>query len=233
MPSLSGSLNGTLGMFTSYHLLTVTYQNMAQQGRQVRKRETERERQDAPPSLEPARLFLQTWSIPNDTRVPIDQLASIAAAQRFQAKHFPRLAPAPRRHEEVEILRALRDDLRRSLTDEGLAGLGDLNPWLARLPITVNLRSDDGLQNPLQYRYEGKQNVMAGALLALAVEALATGIWRRLKVCPDCQTVFYDRTKNQNRVWCGMYAHGPGGRACGSISKVRNWRDRQKAASRP
>jgi CGNR zinc finger len=73
---------------------------------------------------------------------------------------------------------------------------------------------------------------MAGAVLELVVEAVAAGIWRRLKICPDCQLVFYDRTKPQNRVWCGMSAHDPGGRACGSIAKVRSWRERRKAAER-
>src|ERR1700720_2989286 len=61
------------------------------------------------------------------------------------------------------------------------------------------------------------------------VEAIARSTWMRLKACPDCQWVFYDHTKNKNKVWCLMTASGPQGRSCGSISKVRSFRQRQKA----
>ena len=192
-----------------------------------------RERQDAPPRLEPVRLFLQTWSIPNDTRVPVDQISSLEDAKLFQARHLHQLAATAVssrvRKKELATLRALRDDLRASLEADEARGLEILQPWVERLPVTAGLSPDGPDPSPVHYRYRGTQDALAGAVLAQVVEAVAAGIWRRLKVCPDCRSVFYDRTKNHNRVWCGMFAHGPGGRACGSIAKVQNWRKRQKS----
>ena len=75
--------------------------------------------------------------------------------------------------------------------------------------MTVELRAEKTEGGSLGYRYRGSREQVAGAVLALVLEGIAAGTWRRLKVCPDCQTVFYDRTKPQNRVWCGMFAHGP------------------------
>jgi predicted RNA-binding Zn ribbon-like protein len=42
--------------------------------------------------------------------------------------------------------------------------------------------------------------------------------------------VFYDNTRNGGKRWCLMNAGGPDGRACGTIAKVRRYRDRQAAA---
>jgi predicted RNA-binding Zn ribbon-like protein len=191
-----------------------------------------RERQDAPPRFEPLRLFLQTWSIPNDTRIPVDELSSAKEANLFRERHMAEHAPARVSNAELATLRALRDDLRKSLRAGETARVEILKPWLEKLPVCVELQSTEPGSGSLRYRHCSRRDAMAGAVLALAVEAVAEGIWRRLKICPDCQSVFYDRTKPENRVWCGMSAHGPGGRACGSIAKVRSWRERRKAAER-
>jgi predicted RNA-binding Zn ribbon-like protein len=188
----------------------------------------DRERQEAPLRFELVRLFLQTWSVPNDTRIPVDRLSSVNAANRFRKKHLSELASLRVRASELKALRALRDDLRR-LAKREVSEAEVLEPWLVRLPLTVGLPSDDTGSTSVCYRYLGSRDPLAGAVVARVVEAIAADSWRRFKICPDCQTVFYDRTKNRNRIWCGMSAHGPGGRACGSIAKVRSWRERQAA----
>jgi predicted RNA-binding Zn ribbon-like protein len=66
--------------------------------------------------------------------------------------------------------------------------------------------------------------------LAVVLEAISAGTWKRVKACPDCRWVFYDSTRNGSKRWCLMYAGGPGGRACGTIAKVRRYRDRQGGA---
>ena len=50
----------------------------------------------------------------------------------------------------------------------------------------------------------------------------------RLKACPDCRWVFYDHSRNGSKRWCGMYAGEEGGRACGTIAKVKNYRAKRK-----
>jgi predicted RNA-binding Zn ribbon-like protein len=63
-------------------------------------------------------------------------------------------------------------------------------------------------------------------VVGAVVEAVASGAWSRLRRCPDCRLVFWDRTRNASKIWCGMYA-GADGRACGSIAKVRRYRARR------
>jgi predicted RNA-binding Zn ribbon-like protein len=79
-----------------------------------------------------------------------------------------------------------------------------------------------------------------GRVLGAVVRALQEDTWARLKACPDCQVVFYDHTRSRTKVWCGMLAGGPGGRACGTIAKVRRYRHKRRvqetavaAAQRP
>ena len=50
----------------------------------------------------------------------------------------------------------------------------------------------------------------------------------RLKACPDCRWVFYDNSRNGSKRWCGMYAGEEGGRACGTIAKVKITGRREK-----
>ena len=67
---------------------------------------------------------------------------------------------------------------------------------------------------------------VAGWLLAAVVDAIADDTWSRLKSCPDCQWIFYDRTRNRSKVWCDMLAGDAGGRSCGTIAKVNRYRQR-------
>jgi predicted RNA-binding Zn ribbon-like protein len=52
-------------------------------------------------------------------------------------------------------------------------------------------------------------------------EAMLSGEWARLKVCPadDCLWAFYDRSRNRSRTWCRMDE-------CGNRAKVRAFRER-------
>jgi predicted RNA-binding Zn ribbon-like protein len=163
--------------------------------------------QVAPPELEPVRALLNSWLIPNDSREPADRFDLLAREQRWR-----RVDAAP--------LRELRDDLRR-VVETGDCGV--LNQWIDRLDLRLAVE-----RGAIAYRYEPGP---AGEILAAVVSAVSTGSWKRLKACPDCRWVFYDNTRNGSKRWCLMYAGGPDGRACGTIAKVRRYRDRQAAAA--
>ena len=189
-------------------------------------------RHEAPGRLESIREFLNTWRIANQTHLPEDLLSSEEALSQFQHTYFPTLATTS---DLQEVLR-LRSDLRALLGASEASIVMTLNPWLARYPIVTVLEQQhepmsEGL--PLvHYRALAgtiEQQVLCAELLSIVVEALALHTWTRLKACLDCQWVFYDRSKNTSKVWCGMLAEGPLGRSCGSIAKVRRWRERQKA----
>ena len=183
--------------------------------------------QVAPGRLELVRIFLNTWRIPNDTREPVDELVSLSDMQRFYSTWFADSDGDSEVFIVPELLWQLRADLRNILgTDDVLV----LDEWLARQPIEVRLLQEGEGMPTLRYRPAGVQGCqLCAEVMALVVEAIAHNTWVRLKECPDCRWVFYDHTKNRNKVWCLMVAGGPQGRSCGSISKVRRFRERQKA----
>ncbi len=163
--------------------------------------------QAAPPGLEPVRTLLNSWLIPNDTRRPADNFAGFARDRRWE-------------REDAARVRELRDDLRH-VVETG--DPGRLNQWIGRTGIRPEVAGD-----AIVYRHDAGP---AGDLLAAVLAAVSAGIWKRLKACPDCRWVFYDNTRNGGKRWCLMYAGGPGGRACGTIAKVRRYRTRQATAA--
>src|SRR5215472_7254929 len=91
--------------------------------------------QVAPGKLEIVRAFLNTWSIPNDTRLPEDAFAVPEAMQRFYSSSFGSLG-APIVPEQVRQLRA---DLRSIL---GTSEVAVINQWLAWHPVEAILDRD-------------------------------------------------------------------------------------------
>lgn len=168
--------------------------------------------EEAPGGLEAVRTFLNTWVIPNESRVVEDQLPAVVADW---AATFPDLGEPG----SLAELAALRDDLRAALGQTHPVSLADA---LARHPLVPALQAG-GRPVTLAPSAGGA----AGELLALAVNAAADGRWHRLRACPDCRWVFYDTSRNASRTWCAMTAGGPHGRGCGSIAKTRAYRARQ------
>jgi len=162
--------------------------------------------QAAPAGLEPVRALLNSWLIPNDSRRPTDNFAAFAAERRWGPGDAARV-------------RELRDDLRQ-VVETGDAD--PLNQWIGRTGIRPEVA--DGV---IAYRHDAGP---AGEFLAAVLSAVSAGTWKRLKACPDCRWVFYDNTRNGGKRWCLMYAGGPDGRACGTIAKVRRYRDRHATA---
>ena len=162
--------------------------------------------QVAPGDLEPVRSLLNSWLVPNDSRQPTDNFDEFAREQGW-------------RPHEATVVRELRDDVRR-VVEAGEAGV--LNDWIERTGIRPAIGGES-----LSYRHSAGP---AGDVLAAVLSAISAGTWKRLKACPDCRWVFYDNTRNGGKRWCLMYAGGPDGRACGTIAKVRRFRDRQAAA---
>jgi hypothetical protein len=164
--------------------------------------------QEAPGELERVRQLLNSWLVPNDTRVPTDRFDELARSLRLRDRR------------EAAQIRALRDDLRAAV-EAGPHALGRLDRWIPRLRLRPVLRDGDGAVH-LEHRGGG-----AGDFLAIVLRAIADDTWPRLKACPDCRWVFFDHTRNGSKRWCLMNA-GPTGRACGTIDKVRRFRQRQR-----
>jgi hypothetical protein len=177
----------------------------------------------APGELELVRRFLNTWRIDDSTRQPADELPWLLRDRRVWEERFPGWPVGG--GDAEELLARLRDDLRGALgAPEGWAEV--LNGWLEGYPLVARVVGEDG---EASVRYEpGPEAGFAGRVLAAVARSVEDGTFFRLKACPDCRWVFYDKSRSKTRVWCGMYA-GEGGRACGTISKVRRYRQRRKA----
>ena len=173
-----------------------------------------------PEDMEVVRAFLNTWQLPNDTRVPEDHLPDLAADPGRWSEALPGV-PAPPGPDDVEALRRLRDDLRAAL---GTAHPVALQPRLdgLRLRAVVAAGGEPAL------RLVPDPATTETVLLTLVAEAVRDGTWWRLRACPDCGWAFHDTSRNGRRTWCSMTA-GPGARGCGSIAKTRSYRARQRA----
>jgi hypothetical protein len=177
----------------------------------------------APGELELVRRFLNTWRIDAGTREPADELPWLLGERKAWGERFPGWPPG--RGDAGELLARLRGDLRRALgAPEGWTEA--LNGWLEGYPLVARVVEEDG---GASVRYEpGPEAGFAGRVLAAVARSVEDGTFSRLKACPDCRWIFYDKSRSKTRVWCGMYAR-EGGRACGTISKVRRYRQKRKA----
>ncbi|WP_027346243.1 CGNR zinc finger domain-containing protein [Hamadaea tsunoensis] len=118
-------------------------------------------------------------------------------------------------------LRDLRDDLRRAVERDADADLL-VTAWIDRLGVLPVVREG---RIALQARKQGE----AWETLRDVLQSMMDGSWHRLKACPDCRWIFYDNSRNGQKRWCLMNAGGPNGRACGTIAKVRAYRERNRS----
>lgn len=96
-----------------------------------------------------------------------------------------------------------------------------LNQLAAAVPWQAHITP--AAQAQLTPTAAGIEGALTQILLQAAV-AMIDGTWPRLKACRDdsCHWAFYDRTKNQSRVWCTM-------RYCGSRNKARAYQRRLRS----
>lgn len=170
---------------------------------------THGERQVAPGRLESVRTLLNSWWIPNQTRVAEDRFDAYADEHHVATSERARL-------------RELRDDLRR-VVDRSAPADAVVNRWIAELDVKPHVAAESvGF-----WHAAGR----CGDVLVACLAAMSLGQWTRLKACPDCQWVFYDHSRNASKRWCLMTAGGPDGRSCGSIAKVRAYRARARQSA--
>jgi predicted RNA-binding Zn ribbon-like protein len=182
----------------------------------------EEHRWEAPGSLELVRVLLNTGLPPRDGDGE-DRLLGLRADPARWAAAFPGV-PVPSRRQAAELVE-LRDGLLRLVAAPPTQGdAAWLGGWFERAGLGVRVGVTDGALG-LGHAAPARSG-LAGAVVEAVAAALAGGTWSRLRRCPDCKLVFWDRTRNASKVWCGMYA-GADGRACGSIAKVRRYRARR------
>ncbi len=60
------------------------------------------------------------------------------------------------------------------------------------------------------------------ALGVSALSLLSGNEWRKIRICPNCNWLFVDRSRNASRLWCDMTV-------CGNRNKARRHYERSKA----
>lgn len=176
----------------------------------------------APGDLEVVRKFLNTWKISNETRQEEDQFAAGNDVYLFAKENH--LSASENKDEGFEEIKQFRSEIRKNLRRK--TETIHLNRLLKKYSVYPVLVDDVNKKTP-KVIFESSGSI-CGQLLSIIVQSIADGNWEKLKECPDCKWVFYDHTRNSSKVWCGMYAIHEKGRACGTISKVKRFRERKK-----
>jgi predicted RNA-binding Zn ribbon-like protein len=151
-----------------------------------------------------------------------DLLGTVADAQRFTTdavrawKEHSGATGGVRRITSADLpaLRRLRRDVERQVVGEGRGGVQ---------PVAATLTVDATGAVRLQPTGAGVR-WLASAIWGEVLLAQRDGRWERLKVCrnPDCPCAFYDRSRNNSRVWHDV-------RTCGNLANLRASRARRRA----
>ena len=90
---------------------------------------------------------------------------------------------------------------------------------LAHLPVRLRWTGDGVVAVPAE---DGVAGALARVGLA-ALEARASEVWWRLKICAfdECEWAYYDHSKNRSRHYCEY--------GCGNKLKTRAYRARRRA----
>lgn len=170
----------------------------------------------APEPLELVRRFVNT----RDIEAGRDRFASVDGLRSWLREvHLLRTrdtATAAQLRHAIAVREAVRGLLRTNhghapLSTSSLRALDE-----AAEGLSVSFTPTGGWTvRPLRGGVDGA----LGRLLAVAIEAMAEGTWRRLKVCTNdaCEWAFYDRSRAGSGKWCYMSI-------CGNRAKQQTWR---------
>ncbi|MFE5375785.1 CGNR zinc finger domain-containing protein [Streptomyces mirabilis] len=146
-----------------------------------------------------------------DARAWLDQ--ALAQWSQTTGAPLPGIQLEPRDREE---LCSFRDDLRRAARQDREGSL----PPLHTAAVSTQLGGNG--QVHLEPRGTGWRRVAAMVLIEI-FQGQQAGMWQRLKLCRHdrCGTVFFDRSRNRNGVWCNV-------KACGNAVNVRAYQAKRR-----
>ncbi|MRX71248.1 hypothetical protein GJU40_03555 [Bacillus lacus] len=157
--------------------------------------------------------FLNTWEIPNDTRVPIENLKNQDTLTGFFQQETT---------DDVKQVILFRNSLRQMVET---SSVDEINYWITNRVIGSSVRSDSGRY---MVEFHTTRNSLIDHMLIQVLRKVEEGNFHRFKICPDCKWAFYDTSKSSTKKWCSMTKNSASGRACGTISKVKRFREKQR-----
>jgi len=175
-------------------------------------------RDPAPQPLRVIQQFVNTYNHElGDNR---DRLRSLREAREWLIEHSL-LEPARKlTANDLKRLRSLRETMR------GLVGLSGDSESSALQDLSYDLgggiRMNVAIASDGRVRLEPTGAVVeriAGSLLVIVHEAMVTESWSRMKLCRQCEWLFFDHSRNRSGSWCAMAV-------CGNRAKNRAYRKR-------
>jgi len=157
-----------------------------------------------------------------------DEIARFAdAAATFRAAELGGRAlavSAPRRIAPVVLaIREATDRLFRGAATGGAAAADDLAAFLRACATGLD-GSKERLGAPGRPFGDAATPIAFEAALAVSALSLLSGVtMARLRICPNCNWLFLDRSRNASRLWCDMAV-------CGNRRKASRHYHRRKAA---
>ncbi|TFE02394.1 CGNR zinc finger domain-containing protein [Jeotgalibacillus salarius] len=158
--------------------------------------------------------FLNTWYISNTLRQETELLTSDSELAAFMKKHFH-----IEKAEPLEEVIKFRNDTRELIQSRTFTKLNQVFSE----KITFEIK-DENHKYTLEPRAVSESFI--GNLTVILVKLAQDQQLHRLKMCPDCQYVFFDSSRSGTKKWCSMTKQSKSGRACGTISKVRTYREK-------
>jgi len=167
--------------------------------------------------------LLQDFVNTFDLTTGIDQLASPEDLRLwFADQKLVNLATLT--NNAVQLAQDLRESIREVILSHGGTPVDPAAAVIIRdvwqeglLALLIDPAGSPRLISGSEGIAAGLGMLVAGLFLAMHSEA-----WSRLKICgnPQCQRIFYDRSKNRSGRWCSMVS-------CGNRMKVRAYRRRK------
>jgi predicted RNA-binding Zn ribbon-like protein len=178
---------------------------------------------DTPSPVVPAdvgvvRDFVNT----TDRELDTDDLTTPAELAAYLARVGLMAKKSRASADDLALARELRAGLRSALELNhagASAAVPQLDSALDRLPLELRWSGDRVALAPME---QGVRGALARVAIAMS-NAVADGIWWRLKICSsdECEWAFYDKSKNRSARWCEY--------GCGDKLKMRAYRSRQRA----
>ncbi|TFD94426.1 CGNR zinc finger domain-containing protein [Jeotgalibacillus sp. R-1-5s-1] len=158
--------------------------------------------------------FLNTWSVSNSTRQAQEVLHDESALVNFAMEHFQSDSG-----ESLHDALSFRNLVREMLKEHDFTVLNTLIDEQIKFEVHA-------IENKYALKPVALKNSMTANLLIIIVQLAQEQQLHRLKMCPDCQYVFFDESKSGTKKWCSMTKQSESGRACGTIAKVRTYRQK-------
>jgi len=151
-----------------------------------------------------------------------------AAAGTFRAAELggrALAAPDPRVVAPVVLaVREATDRLFRGAARQGAPAAADMAPFLRACADGIEGAAGERLGGPEKPFGDPSTPLRFEAALAVSALSLLAGeAMRRIRVCPNCDWLFLDRSRNSSRLWCDMAV-------CGNRRKASRHYERRKAA---